>query len=468
MEEKSDKGKRNLVKNVILDLGRLRLPLKVPGQTDVLSMNIAPPLPHPEKTIRRSLADPIDSPPLKTLIFEKLRVKPEAQAVVVISDHTRPVPYSGESGILFPVVDEMIKAGLDASRILLLVATGTHRAMDAKELRGMLDPRLFSLGLRIINHDSRSQKDMVSVGQTDWGGDIFINRYYVESDIKILTGLVESHFMAGVSGGRKSICPGLMAEPSTHILHSGPVLASPHARDLILDRNPVHEEASKVARMAGCDMILNVTLDSDFRLTGIFAGDMEQAFRAAYEKLMSYAAIPVAKKYDIVLSHTGYVGVNHYQAAKGALTCVPVVKEGGICLLAAHHTDPDPVGGPNYKKMMRFLNKVGRDKFLASILDPGWDFVPEQWEAQMWTRLFHKIPPEHLVYCTLDIPEESFSWLPGLDARSIAPRSPTLQELVETVFAWARTKLQPRLGRVPRAAVLLDGPYGIPLAREEG
>lgn len=467
MEEKSDDRTKNPMKNIILDLGRQRLPLKIPEQADVLSMDMVPSLPHPEKAVRSALADPIGSPPLKTLICEKLRAKPDARAVVVISDHTRPVPYSGESGILFPLVDEMIKAGLDSSRILLLVATGTHRAMEARELRRLLDPRLFSLGLRIINHDSRSQKDMVSVGQTDWGGDVFINRYYVESDIKILTGLVESHFMAGVSGGRKSICPGLMAQSSTHILHSGSVLASPHARDLILERNPVHEEASKVAKMAGCDMILNVTLDPDFRLTDVFAGDMEQAFLAAYDKLKSYAAIPVTKKYDIVLSHSGRVGVNHYQAAKGALTCIPVVKEGGICLLAAHHTDPDPVGGPNYKKMIRLLNQVGKDKFLDSILDPGWTFVPEQWEAQMWTRLFHKIPPEHLIYCTLDIPEEFFSWLPGLDARSIAPPSETLQELVETAFTWAHTRLQSRLGRVPQAAVLLDGPYGIPLPHEE-
>ncbi len=269
--------------------------------------------------------------------------------------------------------------------------------------------------------------------------------------------------MAGASGGRKSICPGLIAEASTHILHSGPVLASPRARDLILEGNPVHEEASKVARMAGCDMILNVTLDSNFRLTGVFAGEMDKAFLAAFDKLKSYAAIPVTKKYDIVLSHTGYVGVNHYQAAKGALTCAPLAKEGGMCLLAAHHTDPDPVGSLNYKKMMRLLAHEGRKKFLNMIIDPAWDFVPEQWEAQMWTRLFQITPPEHLIYCTLDIPRHSFSWLPGLDARTIAPGSTSLQKLVENAFYWAHDRLHALLGRVPRAAILIDGPYGIPL-----
>jgi len=451
------------VKKVTLDLGRFRFSLNIPDQTDIYSMGTAPPLQNPEEAIRRALAKPIDSPSLKTLITQKLRVKPGAQAVVVISDHTRPVPYSGESGLLFPLINEMIQAGLTPSQILLLVATGTHRAMTEQELRRMLDPRLFSLGLRISSHDSRSKKDMVSVGQTTWGGDIFINRHYIECDIKILTGLVESHFMAGASGGRKSICPGLMAEASTHVLHSGPVLASPKARDLILEENPVHEEASKVAKMAGCDMIFNVTLDSNFRLTGVFAGSMEKAFLAAFDKLKSYAAVPVTKKYDLVLSHTGYVGVNHYQAAKGALTCAPLVQEGGMCLLAAHHTDPDPVGGLNYKKMMRLLAHKGWEKFLKMINDPDWDFVPEQWEAQMWTRLFQKIPPEHLIYCTLDIPEDSFSWLPGLDARTLAPGSASLQKLVENAFYWALHRLHNLWGRVPRAAILIDGPYGIPV-----
>jgi hypothetical protein len=268
--------------------------------------------------------------------------------------------------------------------------------------------------------------------------------------------------MAGVSGGRKSICPGLLAEDSTHILHSGPILASPKARDLVLDGNPVHEEILAAARMAGGDMIVNVTLDANYRLTGIFAGDLEKAHMRAVEKLRSYAAIPAHQTYDLVITHVGYVGMNHYQAAKGALVCMPLVKPNGICLLVAPHTDCDPIGSANYKAMMRLLGEKGPEKFIEMILDPSWTFVPEQWEAQMWANLFLKIPPKNLLYNTMDISRDSFSWLPGTDARSLAPQAPDLEGLVAESITWALEFLHKSLDRKPNIAVLPDGPYGIP------
>ena len=455
------------MKDVLLNLGQISFSIGIPDTTDILPMGKAPLLFNSEEKIRDALANPIDCLPLKTLVQEKLRKNPEAKAVVVISDNTRPVPYTGKSGILFPVVDEMVKAGFRPSQIRLLVATGTHRAMEDEEIKSMIDSRVYNLGLEIINHDCRNPDNLVSIGKTELGGKILLNRLYVESDLKILTGLVESHFMAGVSGGRKAICPGLIAEDSIHVLHSGSVLSSPNSIDLVLEGNPVHEEALRVAKMAGCDMSVNVTLDSKYRLTGVFAGDLESAHMAAFKKLKSYAAIPVDKKYDLVISHAGYVGVNHYQAAKGALTCLPLLEEDGTCLLVAYHTDPDPIGRTNYKRMLRLLKEKGPEKFMETILSPSWIFVPDQWEAQMWARLFNKIQMENLIYCTFEISEEAFSKIPGRDARTIVPDAKDLQELVEQSLDWVYKKLSLRLGQEPRIAFLPDGPYGIPIEHEE-
>ena len=210
-------------------------------------------------------------------------------------------------------------------------------------------------------------------------------------------------------------------------------------------------------------MVVNVTLDSGYRTTGVFAGGLEDTLFNAYNKIKSYAAIPVQKKYDIILTHAGFVGINHYQAAKGAALCAPIIEDDGICILAAHHTDIDPIGGKNYKQMMRFLGEVGTITFCQKILDPSWTFVPEQWEAQMWTRLFKKTPPENLLYCTMEIPEDAFSWLPERDARTIAPEAASLKELVVKSLNWAVKNKLEQLGRDPKVAVLKDGPYGIPL-----
>lgn len=451
------------MKKILFDLGHVRFPVQIPDYAEVLRMGKAGAVPNPQDAIRDALKSPVNSPSLQEITRKKLRSNPVAEAVIVISDNTRPVPYSGESGILFPVIDEMMRAGLPPRQIRLLVATGTHRAMEERELREMLDPRVLALNLAIINHDSRNANDLAKICRTEHGGDICVNRFYIESDIKILTGLVESHFMAGVSGGRKSICPGLISEASTHALHSGPILHSPLSRDLVLDGNPVHEEALKVARAAGCDMLVNVTLDSDFKLTGVFAGELEEAHRAAFERLCTYAAIPFQKKYDLAITHTGFVGINHYQAAKGALVCVPLLEKDGICILGAHHTDKDPVGGENYKRMLKLLAKVGPEKFIQSILDPSWTFVPEQWEVQMWTRLLVKIPPQNLVYGCLEIPDRDFSWLPGTNARTLVPKTESLERLINQTIAWAVDRQKNRLGRDPGIVVLPHGPYGIPL-----
>jgi nickel-dependent lactate racemase len=452
------------MQDVFFDLGYSRFPIQIPDHADVLRMGKTSAIPNPPDAILDALRSPINSPPLSKIIHDKLLSNPGADAVIVISDNTRPVPYSGESDILFPIVDEMIRAGLSPKKIRLLVATGTHRAMDEQELREMLDPRTLALDLSITNHDSRNGNDMIKVCRTEYGGEIFVNRNYIQSDIKILTGLVESHFMAGVSGGRKSICPGLISESSTYALHSGPILHSPHSRDLVLNKNPVHEEALKVARVAGCDMIVNVTLDSNFELTGIFAGDLEDAHKKAFDKLRTYAAIPFQDKYDLVITHCGFVGINHYQAAKGALVCVPLVKDEGICILGANHTDKDPIGSKNYKRMLKLLDEVGPEKFIRSILDPSWTFVPEQWEAQMWTRLFEKIPLQNLLYCCLEISDLDFSWIPGENARTIVQETKSLQNLMNQTIDWAVKKQKERLGKNPRVVVLPDGPYGIPLS----
>ena len=426
------------------------------GKTDAIA--------DPQRAIIDALRSPISSPPLGEIAQKKLRSNPDAEAVIVISDNTRPVPYSGDSGILLPIIEELMRAGLPLRQIRLLVATGTHRAMDERELREMLDPRILALGIEILNHESRNKNDMLKLCRTEYGGEILVNRYYIQSDIKILTGLVESHFMAGTSGGRKSICPGLISETSTHALHSGPILHSPYSRDLVLEKNPVHEEALKIARMTGCDMVVNVTLDSDFKLTGIFAGALEEAHKAAFDKLCTYAAIPFQKKYDLVITHAGFVGVNHYQAAKGALVCTPLVKKDSICILGAYHTDTDPIGSDNYKKMLKLLEKVGPEKFIQMILDPSWTFVPDQWEAQMWTRLLNKISPQNLIYCCLEIPDQDFAWITGTNARTIVQETKSLQELMNRTIDWALNTQKSRLGHDPQIVVLPDGPYGIPLS----
>lgn len=453
------------MKKISLDLGRKSITIRIPESAEIFGMQQVLPLPHPDKEIYAALDNPIGTPPLSLIIRDKIRSNPKARAVVVISDDTRPVPYTGLQGILFPVIDRMMTAGLNPADIRILVATGTHSPMKQEDLKKTIDPKVLELGIPIFCHDCRDKAAMVSAGRTDLAGEIFINRIYMESDIKILTGLVESHFMAGASGGRKSICPGLMDEDSTAVIHGGVILQSPAAADLVLEGNPVHRETLRVAKMAGCDFMINVTLDSKYRLSGVFAGDMEKAHLKAVEKIKSYVGFTAGKEYDLVIGHAGFVGTNHYQAAKAAVICASLLKTGGLCVLAADHSSAEPVGGINYRRMLRILTEVGAEKYEQMITGPDWTFVPEQWEPQMWGRLFKKTPPENLYYCSPDIPSEAFAWIPGRDARNFSPESNELASLVNAAVDRAVKELRDRLGREPDAAVLKDGPYAVPLQK---
>ena len=331
-------------RRVEFDLGDWTVEVDIPAAADLLTMRPATPLPDPAGAVAASLARPIGSDSLAALASRRLATNPAATAVVVISDNTRPVPYRGPSGILWPVVEALLAAGFAAANITVLVATGTHRAMTQAELAAILDERVLAAGIRVVNHDSRDAASLRYIGTTRRGTRLTVNRTYLDADLKIVTGLVESHFMAGASGGRKAIVPGLIGEDSTFVFHGPAMLASDGVADLVLEGNPCHEESLEGALMAGADFMVNVTLDRRFRLTGVFAGDLEAAHRAAVAALKEYAGVPVAEPYDVAVIHSGRVGINHYQAAKAGVVGASLLRRGGALVLAAHHSDVDPIG----------------------------------------------------------------------------------------------------------------------------
>ncbi|MEW5867103.1 MAG: lactate racemase domain-containing protein, partial [Bacillota bacterium] len=309
------------------------------------------------------------------------------------------------------------------------------------------------------------------LGTTSRGTRVLINRAYLESDVKILTGLVESHFMAGASGGRKSVCPGLVGEESTYIFHGPEFLSSPNARDLALEGNPCHEEALEVAKMAGVDFIVNVTLNSKFEVTGVYAGDLEKAHLKAVEKLSEYVSIPIDREYDVVVTHGGFVGINHYQAAKAAVAAIPALRPGGRLIMAANNVDKDPVGSPLYRTVLHLLTLNGPEAFMRLITSPEWKFIPEQWEVQMWTRVFAKIPMENFTYCAPHITAKDAAILPGKDGNLLLPAerrySGSLQDAADMVELAIRDAVRYYnvRGTTPSIAFLKDGPYGIPVPR---
>lgn len=436
--------------------------LQIPDSTTIQAMQAPPALSNPEEEILKALNNPIGSKPLKIIAEEKLASKPDAKAVIVISDNTRPVPMKGKGNILVPILKTLLDTGYRNENITVLVATGTHRPMTAEEIEKVVDPFVYEHNIAIVNHDCQDEANLTYLGKTERGSEVKIDSAYVHADLKILTGLVESHFMAGVSGGRKSVCPGLISEHGTFLFHGADLMGHPKSCDLNLDGNPVHEESLAFAKMATVDFIVNVTLDHQFAITGVFAGNLEQAHFAAFEMVKGYAKIPIAEEADIVITHGGFVGINHYQSAKAAFAAIGAMKKNGWLINIANFTDKkDVIGGQTYKTVLGILTLSGSEALVKILNSKDWKFIPDQWQVQKWASVFEKIPLDHYIYFAPQVAGHDIPMLPGVSGTKF-----TDSKDYSEVVAAAIEHIKKVEGRTDLKVMWLsDGPYAIPYVK---
>ena len=216
---------------------------------------------------------------------------------------------------------------------------------------------------------------------------MWIDSRYVEADLKITTGLIEPHLMAGFSGGRKLICPGLAALETVKVWHGPDFLEHPKADCGILDGNPVHEENTWIARLAGCDFIVNVVIDTERRPLVLVAGDMEQAFLEGVEFVRKVVVDTVPEPVDVVVtSSAGYpLDTTFYQAVKGLTGALPIVKQGGTIILAASLSEG--IGSPEFQRL--FDENPSLDVFIERILGKDY-FVMDQWQLEELAKVCRK------------------------------------------------------------------------------
>ncbi len=437
-------------------------PLDLPEHTEILTMREHSPLSDPQAAVRRALLHPTAGPGLSEIAAARKQAKADATAVIVVSDNTRPVPYKGPDNILVPVIETLLGAGFAYGDMTLLIATGMHHAMDMDEQRAMLDPYVFEHGIRVVNHDAKDRACLTDLGVTPRGSRILIDSRYVDADVKIVTGLIESHFMAGASGGRKAICPGLIGEESTFVFHGPALMADERSTNLILESNPVHEESLAFARAAGIDFLLNVTLNRRFEITGIFTGDFEKAHEDGVAFIREEVAVP-GHASDIVITHGGYVGLNHYQCGKAAVAGLGILKPGGYMVILGDIRDKtDAVGSLNYKTCLSLLTTVGEKNYYRMICSPGWTFIPDQWQVQQWGKLFERTAPDHLVFYAPALDTTIFEGLPG----HVLPKELGYANALREALAYIAAK-ENRPVEAMSISYIADGPYAVPFDKEE-
>jgi len=458
-------------KKVPLEFGKDFLDLSVPPDCEILSMKDVRVLGDPRRSIEEALSRPIGGPTIEEIIKTKKKPAPFTTVAITVSDITRPVPYKGENGLLAPLLGRLAASGVLKQNIILVVGTGTHRASTPEEKEEMFGHSTVR-EYRILDHDCENAGCLTYLGKTKKRTDVYVNTSFLSADVRIVTGLVESHFMAGVSGGRKAVCPALVDRRTIEKFHGPGFLESPRADNLILDGNPCHEEALDVARTVGVDFAVNVTLDRDMRMTGVFAGHLEESHLEAYRFMKGYTSIPLDRDYDIVMTHGGYSGRNHYQTAKAGCSALPAVKRGGTVIIAADNRDREPIGSSAYRDLLGRLKTLGVEGYMKMITDPAWSFTHDQWEPEVWCRVLRKVGEKGLIYCSPQIPPDGYSRLPGTSGHDFLERGETLSDreaaramVQNALFYFFSRHLEE--GGPPSTAFIREGPYGVPCLRED-
>ncbi|OHB76925.1 MAG: hypothetical protein A2Z25_17600 [Planctomycetes bacterium RBG_16_55_9] len=328
------------------------------------------------EAIREALRHPIAGSSLRE------SVQSSAKVAIVFNDITRPTPYR----IILPVLLDELDPVADEN-VVLLNATGTHRPNTEAEIRTILGDEVVNR-FRIVQNDALDSGSHLFVGTTRSGNEIRLHKEYVESDVRILTGFIEPHFFAGFSGGGKACMPGLALLDNVLRNHSVRNIDHPIATWGKTYGNPIWDEILEAASIVQPVCLLNVTLNRDKQITGVFAGDLEQAHKQGCSFVRRNAMIPVREPYDIVITcNCGYpLDLNLYQSIKGISAAAQIVKEGGSIIMAADCWD----GVPEHGEYAGLLRRAGSpERLLEMIRTPGFS-VQDAWQAQIQALILQK------------------------------------------------------------------------------
>jgi nickel-dependent lactate racemase len=418
---------------ITLDYGRTGLEVNLPEERVVgpLAIRPAPPLADPEAAIAAALEKPIGSRPLVEVAYGR------RNACILVCDITRPVP---NRLILPPLLRTLEAQGIASQDILLLIATGLHRPNDGAELEEMVGPELVGR-YRIENHHGKVLAEHDYLGETPNGVPVYLDSRYVRADLKITTGLIEPHLMAGYSGGRKVICPGIAALETVKVWHGPRFLEHARADCGIVAGNPVHEENTRIALMAGCDFIVNVCLDGQRNITWVGAGDMIQAWEEGVRFVEKVVKVAVPEPLDVVVtSCAGYpLDTTWYQAVKGLTGALPIVKQGGTIILAASLTEG--LGSPEFQHLI--ADNPDLKVFKQRILGKDY-FVMDQWQLEEMAKVVER--------CRVKVVSH------GLSAEILRRCHVEPAETVEQAVAECLAEYGPKT----RIGVIPKGPYVLP------
>jgi nickel-dependent lactate racemase len=413
-----------------LPYGERGLDVQVPDTATVLLPEHAPPLSDPEVAVRDAIVQPIGSPPLSRI------ARAGQRAAIVVSDVTRPVP---NAVILPPILGTLEAAGVARDDITIVVGTGLHRPSRPDEHRRLLGDAILGR-YRVVDHIAKDRATQEYLLTTPRGTEVWLNREYVHADLRIVTGFVEPHLFAGYSGGGKGVMPGIAGAKAIMANHDARMIGHPKATWCVTDGNPIFEEMRDIALKSEPSFTVNVTLDEEKRITGVFAGELVAAHEAAIAQAARQAVRPIAYLHDVVVvTNMGYpADLVLYQSVKGMSVAAQACAPGGTIMLVAECREG--VGGDEYVELLH--GEASPDALLRSIENARHETVFDQWQVQVQVMVQARCD----VWLHSSLPRETVE---AAHLRHAPDVTATLAEIIEEKRA--------ALGREPTVCVL---PYG--------
>jgi nickel-dependent lactate racemase len=418
-----------------LSYGLGGLEVDVPDDAAVVYPRDADPVPDPGAEVRRVLRAPVAGRPLRDLVRRGQKV------AISVCDGTRAQPRE----IMIPAILAELDGVVDLADVVVLVATGTHRANTPDELRAMFGDAVAG-AVRIVNHDARDRSSLTWVGTYGAAVPVWLNTEWVQADVKITTGFVEPHFFAGFSGGPKMVAPGLAALDTVLVLHDARRIGDPAATWGITVGNPVHDDVRAIAAATGVTFALDVVLNRHKQIVAAFAGPILAMHAAATSLARQIAMRELDQPFDVVLTTgSGYpLDQNLYQSVKGMSAASQVVRPGGMIICAAECRD----GFPDHGSYREVLTSAPTPEALLSDIAARATTIPDQWQVQIQAKIQAR---SRVVMHTSYLSDRD---LEGAHLTQTADIGQTIRDELR------------RVGRGARLCVLPEGPQTIPfLAR---
>ena len=416
-------------RTIRLAFGKQGAEIELPGRHNyiVLDVKSAISASNPAALIERALDHPMGAPALIELARGK------SSAAISVCDITRPAP---NRIVLPPVLRRLEEAGIERSRIVILIATGLHRPATDAEIREITGEQI-AARYRVENHDARDLESHRHLGQSRSGTPIFIDRRFVDAGLRISLGFIEPHLMAGFSGGRKLVVPGLAAQETIKVIHSPRFMREELAVEGSIEENPLHRELVEIAGVAGHQFMVDVALGADRGIAEVFAGEPVLAHREGVRFVKGALLQQLNEPVDAVITTgAGYpLDLTYYQCIKGITAASHIVREGGRILVLGACSEGS--GGPEFSNLLG--RHSGPEDFLSAIENAP--VTVDQWQIEKLALVARKA---RVFYC-----------VPGVHAD-------LRRKLWGPAFDDAATAVKAFLGDLPdqsRVAVIPEGPY---------